>query len=99
MAVVTLYGNINAKGKKVSGSTGFTSQQDDTGKYMIDFDPAFENVPTVVAALGDNGGPDSGNSDNTINIKANANNCTIWVFDTSSSSGQDGPFNFIAIGN
>ena len=49
MSATTIYGTVSAEGNKISGS-GFSVSKQSTGKYLIDFENNFSEIPAIVGS-------------------------------------------------
>lgn len=103
MAQRILYGNINADGKKYSGSTGWKPHKDTSpGVYLIDFDPAFADVPTVILTQNYKSWDDftyggGKTTDNAVLIAVDSGLCK-YVTGDSGGGHSDRNCGFIAVG-
>ncbi|WP_299627981.1 hypothetical protein [uncultured Tenacibaculum sp.] len=96
MATKTIYGTVSSNGSIISGS-GFIVQKQNTGTYLIDFEPGFSQTPAVVGSQTGYGSIDENPLDNVVFPYINQGSTTALTADSSGHK-KDRQFSFIAIG-
>lgn len=92
-------GSVNSNGSLISGD-GFSSTRNDTGRYTIMFNPAFQVSPTVVATQKYAGNSNWGGNtkDNCLIAQIKKNECRI-ITGNNDGGYSNRDFEFIAMGS
>jgi hypothetical protein len=96
MATKTIYGTVASDGRIISGS-GFISQRQNNGTYVIDFEPGFSNIPAIVGSQTGYGNINENPLDGIVFPYLNQGSATALTGDSSGGK-TDRQFSFIAIG-
>ena len=96
MVTKTIYGTVSKDGEIISG-TGFLVERQSTGTYLIDFEPGFANVPSVVGSQTGYGKIDENTLDSVVFPYINRGSATVLTGNASGDK-RDRQFSFTAIG-